>query len=154
MAYARLDIVNDKMSRHFRLGADDLENGAFVKITKLKGSNQDRDTYEVSKLTDGKGDEYGFIHHDGHRYDERDLGGDITVKAGELTRGYLFSKGDVITIDKKHIDGVVVAGDLLSPKAASYQLKKTDSATSVNIVAVVDTLEYFAGKECYVIRFL
>lgn len=154
MAYIRLDIVNDKMARHFKLDVDDLENGAFIKITKLKGINHDRDTYEVSKLTDEKGDEYGFIAHDGHRYDERDLGGDITVKAGELTRGFLFSKGDIITIDKKHIDGVVVAGDLLAPKPTSYQLKKADASTSVNVVAVVDGLEYYAGKECYVVRFL
>lgn len=153
MAYLRLDTINDEMARHFRLGSDDLENGAFVKITKLKGLNLDRETYEVSKLTDVKGDEFGFVSHDGHRYDERDAGGDIAVKAGEMTRGYLFQKGDLITIDKKHINGTLVAGDLLAPKANSYQLTKATEA-SVNIVAVVDSLEFYAGEERYVIRFL
>lgn len=154
MAYLRLDLVNDKMARHFKVGADVLENGAFVKISKLKGIKHDRDTYEVSKLTDVKGDQYGYIAHDGHRYDERDMGGNITVNAGEMTRGYLFSTGDIITIDKKHIDGVVVAGDLLVPKANSYQLTKNVPASSVNVVAVVDGLETWAGAERYVIRFL
>lgn len=153
MAYLRLDIVNDKMARHCKLGVDALENGAFAKITKLKGLGLDRETYEVSKLTDVKGDEYVFIAHDGHRYDERDLGGDISVAAGGLTRGYLFSKGDVITIDKKHVDGTVVAGDLLVPKAATYQLTKK-VGTEVNVVAVVDGLETWMGAERYVIRFL
>ena len=153
MAYLRLDDVNHNMARTFEAGAEILGNGSFVKVGNLKNSNDGRDIYAVAELSDVAGASYAFIAHDGHRYQAVEDEADIEVKPGELTRGYLLSRGDVITIEKAMVTGNVVVGDLLAPGASGYKLKKAEGA-SVNKIAVVELVEKFNGRDCYVIRFL
>lgn len=152
MAYLRLDNVNDKMARTFRTGAEVLVNGNFVNVGVLENNNLGRDTYAIAKLTDVAGDAYAFIAHDGHTYDPAS-NGDISVPANSLTRGYLLSRGDVITIQKDLVANAVVVGDKLAPNVGGHKLAKAVAA-SVNVIAVVDAIEKYAGVDCYVIRFL
>ena len=82
-----------------------------------------------------------------HRYDERVLSGDIPKhEVGELVRGYLYHRGQRVTVEKALFDGAVVAGDLLVPVAGTTKLKK-DGGAGVNAVAKVLEVKKYMGRD-------
>lgn len=156
--YIELITVDDKMARSFTC-AEEVQNGGFVKVKGLAtlskyGVSLGGEAYETVKLTDAVGDEFAIVAPEDHRYDERLLPGDVpNVKANDLFRGYLLHKGQEVRVEKGNIDGVVVVGDLLVPKANTYQLTKA-LADSKNVVGKVLEIGKYCGKDTIVVKFL
>ena len=118
MGRLRLDIINDKMVVTLE-AQEHVENGAFGKVGKIKDVDTlDRETYKLLPLTGGeKAGEIVFVAHNGHRYEAKAIGSkpspigggkfyeelndgfDVSVEAGELTRGYFTSRRDVISVE-------------------------------------------------------
>ena len=160
--YIELITVDDNMARSFTC-AEEVQNGGFVKVKGLAklskyGVNLGGEAYETVKLTDAIGDEFAIVAPEDHRYDERLIPGDVPdVKANELFRGYLLHRGQEVRVEKANVDGEVAVGDLLSPKAGSYQLTKAvttgDVGVNVNVVGKILEIGKYQGKDTYVIKF-
>lgn len=149
--YTVLNYVDPNMAVSVKLDVE-CEDGGTIKIDGLADCKHG--TYDISgealkgvSLTDAKGDLYCLIASDYHRYDERVLSGDIPKhEVGELVRGYLYHRGQRVTVEKALFDGAVVAGDLLVPVAGTTKLKKDDGA-GVNAVAKVLEVKKYMGRD-------
>ena len=134
-----------------RNGEDALENGAFVALGELENTGLGRDTYKIGKL-DAETVQWGMVDCVGLQYDETKDERDFRLEAGQLGRVRRFPAGGAMTIAKKHIAEVVVAGDLLGLKEESYQLKKVE--TKGEAVAKVLEVCDFNGQPSYYIEFI
>ena len=179
MGRLRLDIVNPDMGQHLKV-TERLDNGAFGKISVIEDvDGLGRETYVVEKFdgTEVPGD-IVFIAHDGHRYDDKKMGMamapdgkfhvelndgfDVVVEAGEMTRGYHLSRRDLISVEPHVLTGEdkcvkisdcdLAKGDLLAPKANSYQLEKTTEKAKA--IAKIDGIELWCGYVVYIVRML
>lgn len=176
MGRLRLDIINDEMVVTLE-AKQHVENGAFGKVGKIKDVDSlGRETYELLPLTGReKAGEIVFVAHDGHRYEAKRMGSqlapglggkfyqelndgfDVSVEAGELTRGYFLSRRDVISAEPHVLFGEGVdideheVGTYLAP-GVGHVLTDADSAETA--IAVIDGKELWCGYPVYVIRFL
>lgn len=176
MGRLRLDIINDEMVVTLE-AKQHVENGAFGKVGKIKNVDTlDREVYELEPLTGTeKAGEIVFVAHDGHRYEAKRMGSqpapglggkfyqelndgfDVSVEAGELSRGYFLSRRDVISVEPHVLLGEggtideLEVGTYLAP-GIGYNLQDVDTAETA--VAVIDGKELWCGYPVYVIRFL
>ena len=134
-----------------RNGEDVLENGAFVALGELENTGLGRDTYKIGKL-EAETVQWGMVDCVALMYDETKDERDFVLGAGEIGRVRRFPAGGAMTIAKKHIDGAVVAGDLLGLKADSYQLEKVEDRKEA--VAVLLEECDFNGQASYYIEFI
>lgn len=150
-AILRVDRVDYPEMRTVRVPkGKELENGAIAKLGALEGRPEGGEVYAADALTDAKGDTYVLIAHDGHHYDERETERDFVAKENTLVRTYMLKKGEIYTIAKTHVNGVVAKGDRLEPKVGTYQLQKMSAGT--NVVAEVIELTNWCGQESIVIE--
>lgn len=132
-----------------------LENGAIAKLGANEGRPDANEVYAADTLTNAKGDVYVLVAHDGHHYDVRETERDFVAKEGELVRAYMLKMGERYTIAKVHISGVVAKGDILEPKAGTYQLQKCATpASGTNLVAKVVEILNWCGQESVKIEIL
>lgn len=180
MGRLRLDIVNDEMVVTL-LTEDKVENGAFGKVSKIMNVDDlGRETYGLAPLVGGESaGEIVFVAHDGHRYESKKIGSalspigggkfyeelndgfDVSVEAGESTRGYFLSRRDIISVEPHVLTGEdpvteiaeceLKAGEYLKAGEGYILTKAQDSSDAI---AVVDGIEKWCGYVVYVIRFL
>lgn len=125
---------------------EDAPNGAILE----KGKYVDYDVYEAGKVANVDGEILMTVNA---FLDETGLEDEDTLsfKAGKVVRGYLFSKGDAITVTIDGITGATnVANDMVGkfaiPEIGSHKLK-IESAKSGSLVFEVMAVEQFGGKD-------
>ncbi len=155
-AILRTDRVDYPIMRTVRVPVGkQLENGAIAKLGENEGRPDANEVYAADLLTNAKGDVFVLVAHDGHHYDVRETERDFVAKENDLVRAYLLQMGERYTIAKAHVSGVVAKGDILEPKAGTYQLQKCAApATGVNLVAKVVEVLTWCGQESYKIEIL
>ena len=125
---------------------EDAPNGAILE----KGKYVDYDAYEAGKVADVDGEILMTVNA---FLDETGLEDEDTLsfKAGKVVRGYLFSKGDAITVTIDGITGATnVANDMVGkfavPEIGSHNLK-IESTKSGSLAFEVMAVEQFGGKD-------
>lgn len=140
------------------------QNGALVLLggyaaKSIGGVNVAGEALEGKVLTDAVGDQFAVVAPDVTVDQRYSLNGktddDLKVPAGEPTRAYISHAGLVLKIEKALIDGEVVEGDLLAPKASTQQYTKYVSSTNKNAIArVLKTGVKHMGRDMVEIIFL
>ena len=148
----RLDICEGK-PRSFVM-AQNVENGYFLEIIgKADNVQLDGVDYEAYKvqLADAESKIEDVLFHKSveNMYDERMMKQDFVLEAGRVGRGYVVTRGDIVTIPR--VEGVNV-GDKLELGANGLLVKGGD-------LAIVEAIEYINvpeadAQESMVIRFL
>lgn len=154
MAYSivRLDRVNRPETISVLNTVDNLENGAFVTVKEL-GANGQREVYKTGALLGAATETVAMVYADVVHHDERKDERDTISMNGDVVRAYLLQRGEMYTIAKKHITGVVAVNDILEPKKSTNTLTKVGEAPVKAIARVVELTNY-EGQESVVIEIL
>lgn len=153
----RLDICEGK-PRSFVM-AQDVENGYFLEI-KGKAENKqlggvDYEAYDV-ELADADSKIENVLFHKSveNMYDERMMKQDFVLEAGRVGRGFVVTRGDIVTIPATMADTKA-----LNAKLALGAGGKLETAGGDNAIAVIEAVEDIVipgaePQESIVIRFL
>lgn len=112
--------------------ATDLEQGTFVSL----GALQDNDVYTGVAVDITK----PIVLHVSvpMTYVNSDLEEDFVLKAGEVGRGIVLQKGDIVTITNAGVSGVPAVGKVLAGEAGQTKGKiYADAATAVGDVKLL-----------------
>ena len=151
MAFCRIDKLGANAHIVSFRHAEALENGMIVELGKL-GADKDSYVAENVKNADGRIVLHASVPFDYAETMASDF--EYRLKAGQLGRGLVLAKGDMVTVDAavlKASDEIAV-GDIFEPKAGK-QLEKVEARTAKLGLEVVD-LETIMGVKCVVLEVL
>ena len=151
MAFCRLDKISANAHVVSFRHPQDLENGMIVELDKL---GADKDSYVAKDVANVNG---RIVLHASVPFDYTEtMASDFNfkLKAGQLGRGYVLAKGDMITVDQAVLTAsdAIAVGNIFEPKAGK-NLTKVASRTAGLGLQVVD-METIMGHKCVVLEVL
>lgn len=125
-----------------------LQNGAILGVKGFKAG--EREVYDVGTVA--AGDMIAILVSSTLQYDDRLGEGDFALEKGKAGKANYVARGEVYTIAKTMVTGIVVVGDKLKAKVGGNALEK--SADGVDAIAVVRRVVNFEGQDSLQIEFL
>lgn len=145
-AMIRLDKINGYPVSFYN-SVEGLENGQFVSLKGLYGTDREAYNIEVAtKTSTGMLALHGSVPM---LYDERLMEYDFCLAQGKIGRAFVLERGDIFTIANTFGTGAIAKGDKLGIDATG----KLAVAETVKVVEVL-ALEKFSGQDSLVLQYL
>lgn len=153
MAFCRIDKLSANAHIVSFTHSEDLVNGMIVELDKL---GADKESYTAKNVANVKGK---IVVHASVPFDYTETmisEFDYVLKAGQLGRGLVLSKGDIITVDAAVLTASdeIQIGNIFEPKAGKNLNKVSSRTAGVNLALEVLDLETIMGVKCAVLEVL